>query len=168
MAPPQPSPHQQTIQPLSQSYLPTPEGEHQQIVRTLIQVMSSSSRQHQPHPTLPHNSITHPGAADFMRYRPDMINPDIKPHMEFNSSRQNLQNTSFSLFKNLNSNKMRERNTIQATHPISSQKYYHTISERKRREKLSECFQELSSLLPPGTKVYLPNFNSKSNVMANC
>ncbi|KAK7347823.1 hypothetical protein VNO80_22362 [Phaseolus coccineus] len=157
VAPTQPTPHQQTIPPLSQlipfpSYLPTPEAEHEQIVRTLIQVMSSTSQPHQTQPILPHNSAIHPAAADFTRHRPDIINPNIKPHMESNSSRQNLHNTSFPLFKNFNSMTMRECNPIEATHPTSSQKYYHTISERKRREKLSECFQELSALLYPETK----------------
>lgn len=159
VAPTQPTPHQQTIQPLSQlipfpNYLRTPEGEHEQIIRTLIQVMSSTSQHHQPQLILPHNYAIHPAASDFTRHRPDMINSNIKPHMESNSSRQNLQNTSFPLFKNFNSMRMRECNSIEATHPISSQKkYYHTISERKRREKLSECFQELSALLYPETKV---------------
>ncbi|QCD80283.1 Myc-type [Vigna unguiculata] len=144
VAPTQSSPHLHTIQPF-----PTPEDEHEEIVRTLIQVMSSTSdQQHQPPPMLPHNSVTHPETADFVRYRSDS---NIKPQMESNFNRQNLQNTS--LLENLNTKRMRERDTVKATHPISSpQKYYHTISERKRREKLSECFQELSALLPPGTK----------------
>ncbi|XP_047151831.1 putative transcription factor bHLH041 [Vigna umbellata] len=150
VGPTQPISHQ----PLSQvipfpSHLPTPEGEHQEIVRALIRVLSSTSQQELSHQVLPHNSVKHPGAADVVRYIPDS---NINPHMESNFSRRNLQNTSFPLLKNLNSKRMRERHTIKPTHPISSQKYYHTVSERKRREKLSECFQELSALLPLGTK----------------
>ncbi|WVZ12281.1 hypothetical protein V8G54_016811 [Vigna mungo] len=154
VAPSQPTSHQHNIQPLSQvipfpSHLPTPEGEYQEMVRALIRVLSSTSQQQQPYQVLPHTSVTHPGAPDFVRYGSDS---NINPHTESNFSRRNLQNTSFPLLKNLNSKRMRERDTIKPTHPISSQKYYHTISERKRREKLSECFQELSAFLPPGTK----------------
>ncbi|WVZ09747.1 hypothetical protein V8G54_014277 [Vigna mungo] len=150
VAPSQPTSHQHSIQPLSQvipfpSHLPTPEGEYQEMVRALIRVMSSTSRQQQPHQVLPHTSVTHPGAADFVRYIPDMTNPNIEPHTETNFPRQNLKNTSL----------MRERNsTVQATDHISTlQHHFRMISERRRREKLKVSFEALRALLPPETKV---------------
>ncbi|CAJ1941669.1 unnamed protein product [Sphenostylis stenocarpa] len=127
VVPTQTSPHQQSIQAL-----PKPEDEEEEIVRTLIQVISSTSLPNQPHQNFPNRSSMMP-LGDTMRYKPNIINPNITPHIPS--------------FRNLN---LREHN--QATHQIGSQKYYHTISERRRREKLSESFQALSALLPPGTK----------------
>ncbi|XP_022638526.1 putative transcription factor bHLH041 [Vigna radiata var. radiata] len=149
VAPTQPTSHQHNIQPLSQvipfpSHLPTPEGEHEEIVRALIRVLSSTSQQQQLHQVLPHTSVTHPGASDFVRYIPDMTNPNIQPHTETNFRRQNLNNTSL----------MRERNsTVQATDHISTlQHHFRMISERRRREKLKVSFEALRALLPAETK----------------
>ncbi|XP_017410350.1 putative transcription factor bHLH041 [Vigna angularis] len=136
-------------QPLSQvipfpSHLPTPEGEHQEMVRALIRVLSSTSQQQLSHQVLPHNSVKHPGAADVVRYIPDMTNPNIEPHTDFNFRRQNLKNTSL----------VRERNsTVQATDHISTlQHHFRMISERRRREILKVSFEALRAILPPETK----------------
>lgn len=38
--------------------------------------------------------------------------------------------------------------------PPSTTQVHHVISERRRREKINESFQQLRSLLPPGSKVH--------------
>ncbi|TKY54474.1 dimerization protein [Spatholobus suberectus] len=155
VVPTQTSPHQQSIQALAQvnipSYFPTPEGEHEAIVRALLHVISSpsssTSQQHQPQQNYPnYASVIHPGDTAFKRYR-----PDITPHMGSNFRRKSLQNRSFAFFRNLNLMRKRERNIIQAARPTSTQQH-HVISERRRREKISESFQALRALLPPGSK----------------
>ncbi|RZB71836.1 putative transcription factor bHLH041 [Glycine soja] len=156
---------QQSIQeidlaPVIPSYFPTPDGEHEAIVRALMSVMSplssssSTSQQHQPRQILPnYTSIVHPGATAFNTYRPDTMNPNITPYMGSNFRRQSPQNRSFAFFTNLNLMRMRELVSQPASRPISTQhQQHHMITERRRREKLNESFQALRALLPPGTK----------------
>ncbi|KAL2960721.1 hypothetical protein AAZX31_17G052600 [Glycine max] len=158
----QTSPQYQALDlvPVIPSYFPTPEGEHEAIVKAFISVMSSSStstsQQHQPHQIVPkYTSVVHPGATAFNKCRPDTLNPNITPQLGSNFRSQSLQKRSFEFFRNLNNlTRMRERVTQPAPRPISTQHQYqqHTISERRRREKLNENFQALRTLLPPGTK----------------
>lgn len=154
------SPHQQAIQALAQitpthQIYPTPESEHDAIMRAILHVLtsppsSSTSHHQQPQQDLPYNtSAVHPETGAFKRYRPD-LGPNIMSQMGSNFRRQSLLNRSVAFFRNLNLLRMRER--IQATRPTSTQ-LHHMISERRRREKLNENFQALRSLLPPGTKV---------------
>lgn len=132
------------------SYFPTPEGEHEAIVRALIQVISSTSQQHQPHQNLPnYASAIHQEDTAFKRYRAEISTP----LMGSNFQRQSLQNRSLAFFTNLDSMKMSEGDIIQASRPSSSQQQNHMITERRRREKLNQSFQALRALLPPGTKV---------------
>ncbi|XP_009621466.1 putative transcription factor bHLH041 [Nicotiana tomentosiformis] len=60
--------------------------------------------------------------------------------------KQNMLNRSITFFNNLYL--MRRQEQIQ----VKSTQVHHMISERRRREKLNENFQQLRSLLPPGTK----------------
>ncbi|XP_061374637.1 putative transcription factor bHLH041 [Gastrolobium bilobum] len=141
------SPHQQAIQAMSQvtpSQFPTPETEHDAIMRAILYVLSSPSHQQQNQQNLPYTSVVHPEASAFQRYR-----PDIGPNIGSNFRRQSLMKRSFAFFRSLNFMRMRE--SIQATRPTSTQ-MHHMISERRRREKLNENFQGLRALLPPGTK----------------
>ncbi|KAL2338733.1 hypothetical protein Fmac_013179 [Flemingia macrophylla] len=131
------------------SFFPTPEGEHEAIVRALNRVISSpnsssTSEQHQPHQILPNSDTA------FTRYTPVII---TTPHMGSNFHSQNLQNRLSAFFKNLNFMRMGQHDIIQEARPVSAQRHHlHMISERRRREKLNESFQELIALLPAGTK----------------
>ncbi|TKY72806.1 dimerization protein [Spatholobus suberectus] len=143
------SPHQQAIQALAQGPLtqfPTQEIEHDAIMRAILQVISSTSQQHQ---NLPYAPVVHPEASAFHRYRAD-IGPNMAPQKGSNFRTQSLMKRSFAFFRNLNFMRMRER--IQATSRPSNTQLHHMISERRRREKLNENFQALRALLPPGTK----------------
>ena len=96
---------QQSIQeidlaPVIPSYFPTPDGEHEAIVRALMSVMSplssssSTSQQHQPRQILPnYTSIVHPGATAFNTYRSDTMNPPTT---------QPMLNTTFGTNQNTN------------------------------------------------------------------
>lgn len=140
------SPHQQAIQALAQAPLtqfPTPESEHDAIMRAILHVISPTSHQHQ---NLPFDPVVHPDASAFQSYR-----SDIGPNMASNIRRQSFMKRSFAFFRNLNFMRMRER--IQATSRPTNTQLHHMISERRRREKLNENFQALRALLPPGTKV---------------
>ncbi|RDX71719.1 putative transcription factor bHLH041, partial [Mucuna pruriens] len=115
------------------SYFPTPEGEHEAIVKAFLQVISSPSQQHQPHHVLPtYTSPIHPREGDtaLERNRPDIIST---PNIASNFVSQSL------------------RNIAQPAPPINTQQH-HMISERRRRQKLNENFEALRTLLPPGTK----------------
>ncbi|KAJ1439865.1 Myc-type, basic helix-loop-helix [Sesbania bispinosa] len=128
------------------SQFPTPETEHDAIMRAILNVISSPSHQHQTQQNWPY--MVHPEASAFMRYRSDRSS-NMTPQMGSNFRRQSLMKRSFAFFRNLNFMRMRER--IQTTRPSSTQ-LHHMISERRRREKLNENFQALRALLPPGTK----------------
>ena len=149
------------------SHFPTPEGEHDAIIRALVDVISppssSTSHQHQAHQNLPHTSVTHPEASAFKIYTPDIgPRPNTTPQMGSNSRRQSLMKRSIAFSRSLHLKIMRQR--IQASRPTSSQ-LHHTISERRRREKLNESFQALRALLPPGTKV--SNFDILFSYISN-
>lgn len=148
------SPHQQVIP----SHFPTPEGEHDAIIRAILHVISSSSshhEQHQPQKNFPYtSSVAHPEpstATAFKKYRAD----DIGLNITSNLHRQSMMKRSFAFSRSLNLMRMRER--IQAaSRPASTlSQLHHMISERRRREKLKDNFQALRALLHPRTKVYI-------------
>lgn len=128
-----------------------PESEEDAMVRAILQVISPPSSNN-PTPTshhhhnhqqqsLPYSSVVHQEGVSnsaFKRYRP------VTSSKSSNLRRQSLLKRSFELFRGLNSMRMRER---------SSAQLLHMISERRRREKLKENFQDLRALLPLGTKV---------------
>ena len=147
------SPHQQAIQALAQvtptQIFPTPEIEHDALMRAILNVISQPSHQHQAQQNLPYNiSVVHPETSAFKSYRSD-IAPNITSQMGSNIRRQSLLKRSFAFFRSLNFMRMRG---IQATRPTNTQ-LHHMIAERRRREKLNDNFQALRALLPPGTKV---------------
>ncbi|KAK7329015.1 hypothetical protein VNO77_23160 [Canavalia gladiata] len=138
----------QTLSQVLPTQFPTPESEHDAIMRAILHVLSpSSSHQHQ---NLPYASVVHPEASAFQRYRSDHLGPNMTPQIGSNFRRQSLMKRSFAFFGNLNFMRMRER--IQVTSRPTNTQLHHMISERRRREKLNENFQALRTLLPPGTK----------------
>ncbi|XP_054806190.1 putative transcription factor bHLH041 [Prosopis cineraria] len=126
------------------------ENEHDSIVRAILHVISSPSSSsndlafhHQQN--LPDTPPELEGTCAFTSYRPSEMDCS-KSNL---GRQQSLLKRSFELFRGLHYMKMRER--YQASRPTSTQ-LLHMISERRRREKLSQNFQALWSLLPPGTK----------------
>ncbi|KAH1041780.1 hypothetical protein AAZX31_09G061800 [Glycine max] len=157
------SPHQQAInniQALAQvpslTQFPTPETEHDAIMRAILYVISPTTSHHhhnqQHQQNLPYSSnnslpVVHPDASAFQRYRQDLGSNNMVSNI---LRRQSLMKRSFVFFRNLNFMRMRDR--IQATSRPTNTQLHHMISERRRREKLNENFQSLRALLPPGTK----------------
>ena len=160
-SPQQPPPPIQALSQVIPSHFPTPEYEHDALVKAILHVISSpsssTSHQHQPRQILRHTSEENPEASAFKIYRPD-IGPNTTPQMGSNLRRQSLMKRSIAFCRSLRLMRLRERFQFQAARPPGSHLHHHMISERRRREKMNESFQELRALLPPGTKV--PNFNS--------
>ncbi|KAJ1400677.1 Myc-type, basic helix-loop-helix [Sesbania bispinosa] len=122
----------------AQVNIPRPESEHDAIVRAILHVIS-------PQQNMPNSLMLHSEATAFKRYD---RSTNITSTSKMGSQRQSMVNRSIALLRGLNS--MRER--IQATTRPNSIQLLHTISERRRREKLNDNFQALRALLPPGTK----------------
>ncbi|KAH1209399.1 hypothetical protein AAZX31_15G162500 [Glycine max] len=152
------SPHQRAIdiQALTEvpslTQFPTPETEHDAIMRAILHVISPTTSHHheqQHHQNLPYSNnslpVVRPDASAFQRYR-----QDLGSNMASNFRRQSLMKRSLVFFRNMNFMRMRER--VQATSRPTNTQLHHMISERRRREKLNENFQALRALLPPGTK----------------
>ena len=157
------SPHQRAIdiQALTEvpslTQFPTPETEHDAIMRAILHVISPTTSYHheqQHHQNLPYSNnflpVVRPDASAFQRYR-----QDLGSNMASNFRRQSLMKRSLVFFRNMNFMRMRER--VQATSRPTNTQLHHMISERRRREKLNENFQSLRALLPPGTKVQITN-----------
>ncbi|VFQ83028.1 unnamed protein product [Cuscuta campestris] len=64
--------------------------------------------------------------------------------------KQSVLKRSIAFFRNLNW--LRRQGLIRPASRHTTTQVHHMISERKRREKLNRSFQQLRSLLPPGTK----------------
>ncbi|KAK4257792.1 hypothetical protein QN277_007331 [Acacia crassicarpa] len=158
------SPHFPPPPPLAQvtaqSPFPPPDSENEAIMRAILHVLSTSTTSSSSPPSLPQNFpnpsnyMVHPEASAFKRYNPTGIIPPPRPPLsqmgpDHQLRRQTLFKRSLTFFRGLNFMRMRER--IQTSRPSSTQ-LHHMISERRRREKLNENFQNLRSLLPPGTK----------------
>ncbi|KAK7291836.1 hypothetical protein RIF29_07293 [Crotalaria pallida] len=133
----------------------TPQGEQEALIRAMLHVISSSSSTSHDHDqqNLPNNSSSvihyYPDHATtaFKKYRAE---DHIGPNVRFNCHRHSMLKRSFAFSRSLNSLRMRERVRADTRH--TSIQLQHMISERRRREKLSENFQALRVLLPPGTK----------------
>ncbi|KAI9112590.1 hypothetical protein K1719_016513 [Acacia pycnantha] len=159
-----PSPHFPPPPPLAQvtaqSPFPTPDSENEAIMRAILHVLSTTTTSSSSPSSLPQNFpntshyMVHPEASAFKRYNPTGIIPPPRPPLsqmgpDHQLRRQSLFKKSLTFFRGLNFMRMRER--IQTSRPSTTQ-LHHMISERRRREKLNENFQNLRSLLPPGTK----------------
>ncbi|XP_059274534.1 putative transcription factor bHLH041 [Lycium ferocissimum] len=142
----------QTLTQFQGLQLPKIKGEDDAITRAYLAVISSSpssssssSRaQIQENFTQDHRLATRKVSA-FSRFKSLGLNASIATR----NCRHNMLKRSMTFFKNLYL--MKRQEGIQVNPPTRTQ-VHHMISERRRREKINENFQQLRSLLPPGTK----------------
>ncbi|XP_052183276.1 putative transcription factor bHLH041 isoform X2 [Diospyros lotus] len=148
------SPLHQAMQAFSQirnAPFPTPETEDAAMTKAILAVLSSPSSSSSSWQQQNLNPPTQKSSA-FKRYRSGLV--PIAARIQ----RQNMLKRAITFLRTLNLTRRQER--VQGSRPTSTQ-LHHTISERKRREKLNESFQALRSLLPPGTK------KDKASVLAS-
>ncbi|KAD6455076.1 hypothetical protein E3N88_09782 [Mikania micrantha] len=140
------------IQIRTNQLIPSRAHEEAAMTRAILEVISSSS------PSLtPSHQLQTPQTATsaFKRYQTHL--GPIKRVQ----NRHNLVRRLVLFFRNLNkARSQQDYQMVYANRPASNQ-LHHMISERKRREKLNESFQELRSLLPPGSK------KDKASVLSN-
>ncbi|KAF9617719.1 hypothetical protein IFM89_038219 [Coptis chinensis] len=148
-------PHQlpamEVYNPLRTQYL-NPESDNAAMARAMLAVMSSpsssSSSYSQPIQTNIYNSHNaSPKTGAFKEYT-SSLGPNIPTKV--NSGKQNMIKRAISIMRNIDLGWRQE--LAQGIPHQSSSQLHHKLSERKRREKLNESFQELRSLLPPGSK----------------
>ncbi|KAD6452960.1 hypothetical protein E3N88_07665 [Mikania micrantha] len=143
------------IQIRTNQLIPSREHEEAAMTRAILAVISSSSSP--PSLTSSHQLQTPQTATSaFKRYQTHL--GPIKRVQ----NRRNLVRRLVLFFRNLNkARSQQDYQMVFANRPASNQLHHHMISERKRREKLNESFQELRSLLPPGSK------KDKASVLSN-
>lgn len=138
-------PHQQQTTEANYNNLPiqnlNPEWDNAELTKAMLAVISSS----------PSSSASSQMSGAFKECTSALASSS---QMKPSSGKQNMLKRSLSIMK------MRDELTDDIPRTSSSQ-LHHKISERKRREKLNESFQELRSLLPPGSK------KDKASVLLN-
>ncbi|KAD6455083.1 hypothetical protein E3N88_09789 [Mikania micrantha] len=141
------------IQIRTNQLIPSRDHEEAAMIRAILAVISSSSH---PSLTSSHQLQTPQSAASaFKRYQTHL--GPIKRVQ----NRHNLVRRLVVFFRNLNEARSQQDYQMVYTNRPASNQLHHMISERKRREKLNESFQELRSLLPPGSK------KDKASVLSN-
>nr|AVL95375.1 transcription factor bHLH1 [Diospyros kaki] len=141
----------QAFRQIQNAPFPTPETEDAAMTKAILAVLSSPSSSSSSWQQQNLNPPTQKSSA-FKRYRSGLV--PIAARIQ----RQNMLKRAITFLGTLNLTRRQER--VQGSRPTSTQ-LHHTISERKRREKLNESFQALRSLLPPGTK------KDKASVLAS-
>ncbi|KAK4343370.1 hypothetical protein RND71_036464 [Anisodus tanguticus] len=126
-------------------------GEDDAITRAYLAVLSSSpssslSRgQIQENLTRDHRLATRKATA-FRKFR-STLGPNAS--IGARTCTHNMLKRSMTFFKNLYLMNWQEKVQVNR---LTNTQVHHIISERRRREKLNENFQQLRALLPPGTK----------------
>ncbi|KAK9131172.1 hypothetical protein Sjap_011659 [Stephania japonica] len=81
--------------------------------------------------------------------------------MKATSHKPSMMKKVFAMLESMNLRRIDEQSMMRSRPPPTTSQLHHKISERKRREKLNESFQELKSMLPPCPK------RDKASVLAN-
>ncbi|KAL8209297.1 hypothetical protein R6Q57_006029 [Mikania cordata] len=140
------------IQIRTNQLIPSREHEEAAMIRAILAVISSSP----PSLTSSHQLQTPQTAASAFRRYQTHLGPIKRVR-----NRHNLMRRLVLFFRNLNKARFQQDYQMVNTNRPASNQLHHMISERKRREKLNESFQELRSLLPPGSK------KDKASVLSN-
>ncbi|KAK9073699.1 hypothetical protein SSX86_006293 [Deinandra increscens subsp. villosa] len=134
--------------------IPSREDEEAVMTRAILAVISSSSS-HSPPSSSSHLRAPQASSTAFKKYQ-TYFGPKTQVQ-----NLKNINRISLSFFRNLSEARTQQQNRSGYTNLPTSNQLHHMISERKRREKLNESFQDLRSLLPPDSK------KDKASVLAN-
>ncbi|PKA63643.1 Putative transcription factor bHLH041 [Apostasia shenzhenica] len=145
----------ETLSPYSlfQHKLPSPQRDDLELARAMLAVISctSSSSSSSPSSSSSSRPIYYQNITAFERYSGSNFSSAI---FEGNSGLkgQRMLKKGISFLRKIYSLKLEEASFHRHEARPSSSQLHHVISERQRREKLSESFQALRMLLPPGSK----------------
>ncbi|XP_019173388.1 PREDICTED: putative transcription factor bHLH041 [Ipomoea nil] len=141
------------------------------MARAYLAVISSTSSSSQARDSFASN-FQNPSAFRIYRRRSSSLSsenlsrnnvPAAVPPPIIRRRQGNMFRKCVAFFRNLDL--LRRRGLIQgggtSAAPPSTTQVHHVISERRRREKLNESFQQLRSLIPPGSK------KDKASVLSN-
>ncbi|KAK9101324.1 hypothetical protein Scep_024754 [Stephania cephalantha] len=146
---------------------PNSECEDAAMTKAMLAVMSSPSSSSSSYPQ-PQLELQDRGRRSaFERYNNNACSSSTSTQAHQNvrmkaiSHKPSMMKKVFALLESMNLRRIEEQSMMRSRPPPTTSQLHHKISERKRREKLNESFQELKSMLPPCPK------RDKASVLAN-
>ncbi|KAK9099329.1 hypothetical protein Syun_026374 [Stephania yunnanensis] len=148
-------------------HFPNSEREDAAMTKAMLAVMSSPSSSSSSYPQPQLELQDRGGRSAFERYNNNASSSTASTQAHQNarmkaiSHKPSMMKKVFALLQSMNLRRIEEQSMMRSRPPPTTSQLHHKISERKRREKLNESFQELKSMLPPCPK------RDKASVLAN-